>query len=107
LNKLQEGELSKLEMAGRPALAVIIFLLCACSEMQQPPMTQDQANIYNNCMSTHWSSLADSALFGVAGYEYHQNQVLNCQQMALMHQGSASSDQPTAAAVSTPTKPSN
>ncbi|MGH7933853.1 MAG: hypothetical protein ACREQN_11915 [Candidatus Binataceae bacterium] len=61
--------------------------LSACSEMQQPPMNQAQAATYNQCMSTHWSSLADSLLFGVAGYEYHQNAVLNCQQMAL-YQGS-------------------
>jgi hypothetical protein len=64
--------------------ALAATLLCAgCSEMQQPAMTQAQADVYNQCMSTHWSSLADSALFGVAGYEYHQNQVLNCQQVAL------------------------
>jgi hypothetical protein len=75
--------------------------------MQQPPMTAAQADIYNKCMSTHWSSLADSVLFGVAGYEYHQNQVLNCQQLALMHQGTVTSHQPTAVPVSVQEKSVN
>jgi len=64
---------------------VLVGLVSAgCSEMQQIPMNQAQTDTYNQCMSTHWSSLADSALFGIAGYEYHQNQVLNCQQVALL-----------------------
>jgi hypothetical protein len=70
----------------RTGLVIVTLAVIGCSEMQQPPMTPAQADIYNNCMRTHWSSLADSALFGVAGYEYHQNQVLNCQQLALLRQ---------------------
>jgi len=58
-------------------------LMLGCSEMQQIPMTPPQTDAYNSCMSNHWSSFADTALFGVAGYEYHQNAVLNCQQVAL------------------------
>jgi hypothetical protein len=82
----------KLLIAGGVALAIILI---GCSEMQQPPMTQDQVDTYNQCMSTHWSVLADSAIFGFSGYEYHQNQVLNCQQVALLPKSpSASSDKP-------------
>lgn len=77
-------------------LAAAVFSLVGCSEMQQPPMSQTQADSYNQCMSTHWSSLADSVLFGVAGYEYHQNAVLSCQQVALATQTQVT-DQPKSA----------
>jgi hypothetical protein len=65
------------------SIALLGLFSAGCSEMQQIPMNQAQTDSYNQCMSTHWSTLADSALFGIAGYEYHQNQVLNCQQVAL------------------------
>ena len=83
----------KLLIAGAAAVAIALI---GCSEMQQPPMTQGQADTYNQCMSTHWSALADSALFGFSGYEYHQNQVLNCQQVALIPRSPSppASDQP-------------
>jgi hypothetical protein len=60
-------------------------------------MNPTQADAYNKCMTTHWSSLPDSIIFGVAGYEYHQNVVLSCQQVALATQAAAaaSTDQPT------------
>jgi hypothetical protein len=57
-------------------------------------MNSTQADSYNQCMSTHWSSLADSVLFGVPGYMYHQNAVLSCQQVALATQAPTSFDQP-------------
>ncbi|MBV8772560.1 MAG: hypothetical protein JO166_09565 [Deltaproteobacteria bacterium] len=60
-----------------------LLLLAGCTEMPQVPMTATQTDDYNQCMSHHWSSFADSALFGVAGYEYHQNMVLGCRQAAL------------------------
>ena len=63
---------------------VITAGLAGCAEMPQLPMTAAQAVAYNQCMSHRWSTLADSALFGVAGYEYHQNTVLACQQAALI-----------------------
>lgn len=76
-----------------------------CSEMQQPAMNQTQTDSYNQCMSTHWSSLADTMLFGVAGYEYHQNAVLSCQQVALApHAPAGSTDQPVQPASALPTK---
>ena len=76
--------------------------LGACSKLPQPPMTPAQASAYNQCMQSHWSSFADTALFGIGGYEYHQNVVLGCQQFALIGERSA---QPAAAAqpVSVPT----
>jgi hypothetical protein len=74
-------------------LAAAVVSLMGCSEMQRPPMNPTQADAYNQCMSTHWSSLADTAVFGVAGYEYHQNAVLNCQQVALTTQAPLSLDQ--------------
>jgi hypothetical protein len=78
-------------------------LMLGCSEMQQIPMTPPQADAYNSCMSNHWSSFADTALFGVAGYEYHQNQVLNCQQVALTKSAAAISS--VAPATTSPIEP--
>jgi hypothetical protein len=78
------------------ASIALLVLMAGCSEMQQIPMNQAQTDTYNQCMSSHWSSLADSALFGVAGYEYHQNQVLNCQQVALTKGAAASAADPSA-----------
>jgi len=95
----------KLAILGRTTLAAAAISLVGCSEMQQPPVNPTQAASYNQCMSTHWSSLADSVLFGVAGYEYHQNAVLSCQQVALATQAPASSDQavkPTSAPAGPP-----
>src|SRR5208282_1024856 len=85
--------MSRATILRRVTLAAAVFSLVGCSEMQQPPMNQIQAASYNQCMSTHWSSLADSVLFGVAGYEYHQNAVLSCQQVALATQAPMT-DQP-------------
>lgn len=82
---------------GSAALVAALCLI-GCSEMQVPAMDQAQADVYNHCMGSHWSTLADSALFGFAGYEYHQNQVLNCQQVALTPRNPASSDQPVKSA---------
>jgi hypothetical protein len=78
----------------RFAILAAAVCLTACSEMQQPAMNETQADIYNQCMSSHWSSLADTVLFGAVGYEYHQNQVLNCQQVALTPRSPIRSDQP-------------
>ena len=78
---------------GRTILVATVLSLVGCSEMQRPPMNSTQADSYNQCMSTHWSSLADSVLFGVPGYMYHQNAVLSCQQVALATQAPTSSDQ--------------
>lgn len=88
--------MSRITIFRRVTLAAAVFGLVGCSEMQQPPMNQTQADAYNQCMSTHWSSLADSVLFGVAGYEYHQNAVLSCQQVALAQ--APVTDQPKSAA---------
>jgi hypothetical protein len=85
--------MSTYPILGRTILVAVVLSLVGCSEMQVPPMNPTQSESYNQCMSTHWSSLADSALFGVAGYEYHQNAVLSCQQVALATQAPASSDQ--------------
>jgi hypothetical protein len=79
---------------GRTILVATVLNLIGCSEMQRPPMNSTQADSYNQCMSTHWSSLADSVLFGVPGYMYHQNAVLSCQQVALATQAPTSFDQP-------------
>jgi hypothetical protein len=77
-------------------MTFVSALVIGCSDMQQIPMNQPQTDAYNDCMGHHWSTLADAALFGVAGYEYHQNQVLNCQQVALMKgQTPVSTDQST------------
>jgi hypothetical protein len=46
-------------------------------------MNAAQAAAYNQCMQPHWSSATDAMIFGVAGYEYHQNVVLGCQRFAL------------------------
>jgi hypothetical protein len=82
-------------------LAAAVFSLAGCAEMQQPPMNQTQADSYNQCMSTHWSSAADSIIWGVAGYEYHQNVVLNCQQVALATQATVTDQPKPAVALST------
>jgi hypothetical protein len=65
-------------------LCVVSLAVGACSEIPQPPMTAAEAAAYNQCMQPHWSSAADAMVFGVAGYEYHQNVVLGCQQFALI-----------------------
>jgi hypothetical protein len=89
--------MSTYQVLGRTILVAAALSFVGCSEMQVPPMNPTQSESYNQCMSTHWSSLADSVLFGVAGYEYHQNAVLSCQQVALAAQAPVS-DQPKPAA---------
>jgi hypothetical protein len=48
---------------GRTILVATVLSLVGCSEMQRPPMNSTQADSYNQCMSTHWSSLVRQCSF--------------------------------------------
>jgi hypothetical protein len=66
----------------KTAIGLAALGLTGCSAVKQPAYTQAQADSYNDCMKDHWSSLADTMLFGVAGYMYEQNVETKCQQYA-------------------------
>ncbi len=81
----------------------LVIGLSACATLPQIPMTPTQADLYNQCMHGHWSSTADTVVFGYGGYQYHQNLELHCQQYALTR-GASGRPPPAATTRSPPAK---
>jgi hypothetical protein len=60
-------------------IGLAALTLVGCASIKRPAFTQSQADSFNDCMKDQ----ADTILFGVVGYVYHQNLEIRCQQYAL------------------------